>query len=183
MDKAQYRASLRELSSASQLDIVRRLEQPQVVSIYTTESNILNFHRKLEGGKENPLSQTKDIIVQDEYFQNIFIFSNLKQTLVMVSACNGSKVVLWATTTCKKSYYFGRGFYLMWYMYKVPGLLSCCLLTLLVGGWGVWWGCDAFWCWVAVGSVLVWFAGVCVSLVLSAGHMSPSIIVVYSMLY
>ena len=176
MDKAQYRASLRELSSASQLDIVRRLEQPQVVSIYTTESNILNIHRK-------SLSQTNDIIVQDEYFQNIFIFSSLKPTLVMVSACNGSKLVLWATKTCKKSDYFGSGFYLMWYMYKVPGLLSCCLLTLLVGGWGVWWGCDAFWCWVAVGSVLVWFAGVCVSLVLSAGHMSPSIIVVYSVLY
>ena len=191
MDKAQYRARLRELLPVSHLGIIRRLEQLQGVSICITQSNIFIFHRTLNGGEENPGGRNKDITVLVEYFKNSFIWCSLKAILVKVSPlqnfyhfCNAVKLVLWAISICKKRYNFGAGCCFIWHMFMVPGLLHCCLLALLVGGLVV---CGGAVMLPGAGFLmgLCWhgFSGVCVSYVLSAGHVSPSIIVVISMLY
>ena len=148
---------------------------------------MLFIHRSDEGGRFRRSSMGTTVVFN---YKISFNFLSLKSTLVKVTStpalCIFTTLVSLVSNSTIAKYNIKEKlllFCFMWYMCKVPGLLHCCLLVLLVGGCVVWLGCDAVWCWVPGGSVLVWFSGVCVSVVLSAGHMSPSIIVVYSMLY
>ena len=139
---------------------------------------MLFIHRSDEGGRFRRSSMGTTVVFN---YKISFNFLSLKSTLVKVTSTPA--LFIFTTLVSLVSNSTIAKYNIMWYMCKVPGLLHCCLLVLLVGGCVVWLGCDAVWCWVPGGSVLVWFSGVCVSVVLSAGHMSPSIIVVYSMLY
>ena len=150
---------------------------------------MLFIHRSDEGGRFRRSSMGTTVVFN---YKISFNFLSLKSTLVKVTStpalCIFTTLVSLVSNSTIAKYNIKKEvavilLHMVYVLCKVPGLLHCCLLVLLVGGCVVWLGCDAVWCWVPGGSVLVWFSGVCVSVVLSAGHMSPSTIVVYSMLY